>query len=49
VKGEGWQLKSFKLSGGNIKNIAPHSAFLAARDSRAINMEHLILATKREY
>jgi ATP-dependent 26S proteasome regulatory subunit len=39
----------FKLSGGNIKNIALASAFLAARNSGKIGMDHVILATKREF
>ena len=41
--------RKFKLAGGNIKNIAVNSAFLAAADGGRIGMEHLILATKREY
>lgn len=41
--------KQFKLSGGNIKNVAVTSAFLAAQEDEAIDMRHLILATKREY
>jgi SpoVK/Ycf46/Vps4 family AAA+-type ATPase len=39
----------FKLSGGNIKNVALHAAFLAAESGSAIGMAHLIQATKREY
>ena len=39
----------FDLSGGNIRNIALNSAFLAAADGRGITMDHVILATKREY
>ena len=39
----------FHVSGGNIKNIALTAAFLAATDNAEIRMEHLILATKREY
>lgn len=41
----------FKLSGGNIKNIALAAAFLAAAESTtsSITMKHFILATKREY
>ncbi len=50
---EGVDLKfmasQFKITGGNIKNIALGAAFLAASDGRTINMEHLIKATKREY
>jgi SpoVK/Ycf46/Vps4 family AAA+-type ATPase len=39
----------FKITGGNIKNIALGSAFLAAADGGFITMHHLIRATKREY
>lgn len=45
----GFMAKQFKLAGGNIKNVAVTSAFLAAQDSEAIDMRHVILATKREY
>jgi len=41
--------RQFKIAGGNIKNIALSAAFLAADDGSNITMEHLILATKREY
>lgn len=41
--------KQFKVTGGNIKNIVLNSAFLAAGNSGKIDMEHVILATKREY
>lgn len=41
--------KKFKLAGGNIKNIIVNAAFLAADDSGIIAMEHIIMATKREY
>lgn len=41
--------KNFQLAGGNIKNIIVNAAFYAAADSRIINMEHMILSTKREY
>ncbi len=41
--------RRFKLSGGNIKNIAVTSAFLAAQDGQPISMRHIMLATKREY
>lgn len=41
--------RRLKLSGGNIKNIAINAAFLAAENSGTIGMEHLILATKREF
>ncbi len=42
-------LSKFKLSGGNIKNVVLAASFLAAENSRAVEMEHLIKATKREY
>jgi len=41
--------RQFKITGGNIKNIALSAAFLAARDGGFIIMENLIRATKREY
>lgn len=39
----------FKLSGGNIKNIALAASFLAAGDSGSIAMAHLLQAIRREY
>ena len=39
----------FKLSGGNIKNIALAASFLAAEDDQPIAMAHLLQATRREY
>jgi len=39
----------FKITGGNIKNIAIGAAFLAAEDGGHIDTEKLIRATKREY
>ena len=39
----------FKLSGGNIKNVALAAAFLAASDGGIITMNHLFHATEREY
>jgi SpoVK/Ycf46/Vps4 family AAA+-type ATPase len=41
--------RQFKLSGGNIKNIALAATFLAAANGRHVEMSHLIRATKREY
>ncbi|MBN1191131.1 MAG: ATP-binding protein [Dehalococcoidales bacterium] len=41
--------RQFKISGGNIRNIALGSAFLAAADGGQINMKHLIKTVKREY
>jgi SpoVK/Ycf46/Vps4 family AAA+-type ATPase len=45
----GFLARQFKLSGGNIKNIALASAFLAAADGGVVTMEHLSHATQREY
>ena len=43
-------LVNFELSGSNIKNIALHSAFLAAAEgSGAVSMEHIIASLKNEY
>ena len=39
----------FKLSGGNIKNIALAAAFAAAEEGSAIGMRHLVAAIEREY
>lgn len=41
--------RQFKLAGGNIKNIALASAFLAVEENSAIAMHHLVQATRREY
>jgi hypothetical protein len=41
--------RQFKLTGGNIKNIALNGAFLAAQESHPIAMAHLIRATKAEF
>jgi AAA+ superfamily predicted ATPase len=41
--------RQFKITGGNIKNIALSAAFLAAQDGHCITMENIIWATKREY
>jgi len=39
----------YRLTGGNIRNIALTAAFLAARDGGVIGMEHLLWATRREF
>jgi SpoVK/Ycf46/Vps4 family AAA+-type ATPase len=39
----------FKLSGGNIKNVALAAAFLAVEDKSAITMAHVMHAVRREY
>jgi SpoVK/Ycf46/Vps4 family AAA+-type ATPase len=41
--------EQFKLSGGNIKNIALAAAFLAAECNSAVTMAHLLHATRREF
>jgi len=41
--------RQFKITGGNIKNVALSAAFLAAQDGGCITMENLIRATRREY
>ncbi|HUX87614.1 MAG TPA: ATP-binding protein [Chloroflexota bacterium] len=41
--------RQFKLAGGHIRNIALTAAFLAAEESSAIAMKHLVRATRREY
>jgi SpoVK/Ycf46/Vps4 family AAA+-type ATPase len=41
--------RRFELPGGNIRNIALASAFLAAADGGVVTMAHLIRATQREY
>jgi len=41
--------RKFKLAGGHIRNIALTAAFLAAEDDAAIDMRHLVRATRREY
>ncbi len=42
-------LSDFKISGGNIKNIALNAAFLAAADSGVVTMKCLVRATRREF
>ena len=41
--------RQFKLSGGNIKNVALAAAFLAAEDETPVTVAHLLHATGREY
>jgi SpoVK/Ycf46/Vps4 family AAA+-type ATPase len=41
--------RKFKIAGGNIKNIALGAAFLASANGGMVTMEHLVLATKREF
>jgi SpoVK/Ycf46/Vps4 family AAA+-type ATPase len=39
----------FKLSGGNIRNVALAATYLAAAENGAVTMKHLYLAIRREY
>ncbi len=41
--------RSFKLSGGAIRNIALAGAYMAAQQDVALSMTHLVRATQREY
>jgi ATP-dependent 26S proteasome regulatory subunit len=41
--------RQFRLTGGNIKNIALAAAFLAAADGGGVTMAHLHHAVRREY
>jgi len=41
--------RQFKLSGGNIKNIALAAAFAAASDGGVVTVDHLLHSTRREY
>jgi AAA+ superfamily predicted ATPase len=41
--------RNFRISGGNIRNIAVAAAFQAADNGGVIDMDHVILALKREY
>jgi AAA+ superfamily predicted ATPase len=41
--------RHFKLSGGNIKNVALSAAFLAASDCGVVTMDHLFHGVRREF
>ena len=41
--------RQFKLSGGNVRNIALAATFLAAEDDCPVGMSHLFRATQREF
>lgn len=41
--------KRFKVTGGNIKNIALSAAFFAAGENGAVTMEHILRSCKREF
>ena len=44
-----WKLSRLNISGGSIRNIALYAAFLAADESRAVSMDHILRAAKVEY
>lgn len=41
--------RRFEMTGGNIRNISLHAAFIAAADGHKVTMPHLVKATQREY
>jgi SpoVK/Ycf46/Vps4 family AAA+-type ATPase len=41
--------RQYKLSGGNIKNVALAAAFLAAPEGGCVTMSHLLQSVRREY
>jgi hypothetical protein len=41
--------RAFRLSGGNIKNVALAAAFSAAANGGVVRMEHVLHATRREF
>ena len=41
--------RSFRITGGNIRNVALGAAYLAADDDRSVAMLDLVRATEREY
>ena len=43
------RLARMNLAGGHIRNIALGAAFLAAADSRPLNMRHIVQAARSEY
>jgi len=43
------RLAQLNVSGGIIRNIATHAAFLAAEDQEPISMKHLFVASRTEY
>jgi len=42
------RLAQLNMTGGNIRNIALNAAFLAADEGTAIQMKHLLQATRQE-
>ncbi len=44
-----WLARRFRLSGGNIRNIALAAAYLASQDGGRVTQQHLLTAVRREY
>ena len=42
-------VRKCELAGGNIRNIALATAFLAADDGGMVGMDHVVRAAQREY
>ena len=45
----GYLAERVEVAGGNIRNIALSSAFLAAADGGTVSMRHVVAAVRREY
>jgi hypothetical protein len=45
----GYMARTFRLSGGSIKNVAVAAAFLAAESGESVQTGHLVRATRREF
>jgi ATPase family associated with various cellular activities (AAA) len=43
------RLSQFRLSGGNIRNVVLHAAFLAAAADQPVGMAHMLQAVRREH
>jgi hypothetical protein len=41
--------RRFRVTGGNIRNVALAAAFLAAEERRPVSMRHLVLGMRREF
>ena len=40
--------KNFEIAGGNIKNVALNSGFMAASESESVEMKHIVKALEYE-
>jgi hypothetical protein len=43
------KLAQLNVTGGNIRNIALHAAFVAAAEDKPVSMEHILRAARNEY